>query len=687
VPPLHLRLQPSGGSDEVRRLLGRAQAERECRRASKKKHQSGGAIYRQRADTNMVAVKLHTVGTEAAPLATGDPCRCKSCNAIFNSFSKLSTVNGASTGAGASSVDAAAGDDQIDCGDQQVWTCEFCGTPNEVDLDQAEIPVASTVDYILAPPHPKASAASDSGATPACIFVVDVSGSMCVTTAVPGGGLSLKGAAERRKAAQDMAGEFGDGSYQFLRGESRNTTYVSRLQAVQAAVDSQLAELHPDTPVGIITFSDSVTVYGDCSKSTQPIVLRGDSLSDLASITRAGESASLTATIKDCRTEVTDTIWKLEEGGPTALGPALAAGIAMAKQVSGSKIVVCTDGLANVGLGSLESTVQADIDNTESFYSALGDSAKMSGVTVNVISIIGDEAKLEYLGMVGEATGGVIDRLDVTNLSSQFNAILAKPVQATNVTIQLHLHAALKFRDASDGSFPSDSSSAAAKSRTNVISKDVGNVNADSEEFFEFEVRDAAERSDLGLPAGSSNERLPFQLRITYTRLDGMQCVRVVTAVKEASKDKTKVESQVNFRVLAAGAAQQGARLASGGDYMHSRVSNHGYRNTMERCLAQHKSVSSPANLSAYQTWVRSVGEMDGSVQQMQQNESLAGIDEGEEVMAQSGVFAKSASRKKVSKAASARRKCARSDSQAVKLMSMKRCNTDMFSGGADEEE
>jgi len=664
-------------------LLGRAQAERECRRASKKKHQSGGAIYRQRADTNMVAVKLHTVGTEAAPLATGDPCRCKSCNAIFNSFSKLSTVNGASTGAGASSVDAAAGDDQIDCGDQQVWTCEFCGTPNEVDLDQAEIPVASTVDYILAPPHPKASAASDSGATPACIFVVDVSGSMCVTTAVPGGGLSLKGAAERRKAAQDMAGEFGDGSYQFLRGESRNTTYVSRLQAVQAAVDSQLAELHPDTPVGIITFSDSVTVYGDCSKSTQPIVLRGDSLSDLASITRAGESASLTATIKDCRTEVTDTIWKLEEGGPTALGPALAAGIAMAKQVSGSKIVVCTDGLANVGLGSLESTVQADIDNTESFYSALGDSAKLSGVTVNVISIIGDEAKLEYLGMVGEATGGVIDRLDVTNLSSQFNAILAKPVQATNVTIQLHLHAALKFRHAA-GEF---SHPAGAMPHMNVISKDVGNVTADSEEFFEFEVREAADRSDLGLLAGSSNERLPFQLRITYTRLDGMQCVRVVTAVKESSKDKTKVESQVNFSVLAAGAAQQGARLASGGDYMHSRVSNHGYRNTMERCLAQHKSVASPANLNAYQRWVRSVGEMDGNVQEMQQSESMAGIDEGEEGMARSGIFTKSASRGKVSKAASARRKCARSDSQAVKLMSMKRSHTNMFSGGADEEE
>merc|ERR1719158_255429 len=298
----------------------------------------------------------------------------------------------------------------------------------------------------------------------------------------------------------------------------------------------------------------------------------------------------------------------------------------------------CTDGLANVGLGSLESTVQAEIDATEAFYTSLGDTARADGVTVNVVSIIGDEAKLEYLGLVGEATGGAIDRLDVTNLSSQFNAILAKPVQATNVTIQLQLHAGLKFRDGSGGGRGGPemggaaSAAAAAPGANNVVNKDVGNVTADSEEFFEYEVRSAAERAALGLEAGAA---VPFQLRVSYTRLDGMQCVRVITAQKEASADKARVESEVNFNVLAAGAAQQGAKLAHSGDYMHSRVSNAGYRNTMERCLAQHKSVSSPANLAAYQTWVRSVGDMDGSVQRMQASEAMAGVgeeeDEGEE--------------------------------------------------------
>ncbi len=45
----------------------------------------------------------------------------------------------------------------------------------------------------------------------------------------------------------------------------------------------------------------------------------------------------------------------MEETGPTALGPALTASIAIASQGKpGSQVVLCTDGLANVGLGAFD---------------------------------------------------------------------------------------------------------------------------------------------------------------------------------------------------------------------------------------------------------------------------------------------------------------------------------------------
>ena len=46
---------------------------------------------------------------------------------------------------------------------------------------------------------------------------------------------------------------------------------------------------------------------------------------------------------------------KVKQSGKTALGPGLLAALGMAsKGKPGSMVVICTDGLANIGLGSLD---------------------------------------------------------------------------------------------------------------------------------------------------------------------------------------------------------------------------------------------------------------------------------------------------------------------------------------------
>jgi len=50
---------------------------------------------------------------------------------------------------------------------------------------------------------------------------------------------------------------------------------------------------------------------------------------------------------------------KLEEKGKTALGPGLLSSLGMAsKGKKGSTVVICTDGLANVGIGSMENDIE-----------------------------------------------------------------------------------------------------------------------------------------------------------------------------------------------------------------------------------------------------------------------------------------------------------------------------------------
>jgi len=64
----------------------------------------------------------------------------------------------------------------------------------------------------------------------------------------------------------------------------------------------------------------------------------------------------------------------IEETGPTALGPAVLTSSAMAAQGKpGSTVVICTDGLANVGLGAFdEAKTDKQLAEVEVFYERVG---------------------------------------------------------------------------------------------------------------------------------------------------------------------------------------------------------------------------------------------------------------------------------------------------------------------------
>jgi len=83
-----------------------------------------------------------------------------------------------------------------------------------------------------------------------------------------------------------------------------------------------------------------------------------------------GSTFSLDKTISETRDELGRTVRGLSDGGTTpflksllygvdtlslligatALGPALLVAVSMASQKAGSKVIICTDGLANVGM-------------------------------------------------------------------------------------------------------------------------------------------------------------------------------------------------------------------------------------------------------------------------------------------------------------------------------------------------
>ena len=73
----------------------------------------------------------------------------------------------------------------------------------------------------------------------------------------------------------------------------------------------------------------------------------------------------------------------LVEGGQTALGPALLLSTAIASQKAGSKVIICTDGKANVGLGNLGDDDEA-YEQAVTFYDEVGDYARDAGWVIGM---------------------------------------------------------------------------------------------------------------------------------------------------------------------------------------------------------------------------------------------------------------------------------------------------------------
>lgn len=202
------------------------------------------------ADTNVMSLQFGSLAGHAEQVFAGDPQQCGGCSAVFNKHSELRRPAPGRMP------------------DDSVWTCEFCGHANVLDLVDDELPTSEVMEYVLAPPPmPEpgegqgAEAAGDAGAGAAdssqVLFCIDISGSMCVTSEIEGD-VKLRGAAagfdpEADLAALGLGDDDEDLRYarEMIRRQAANkkkTTWVSRLQAVQAAVAQQLELLEKQKP-------------------------------------------------------------------------------------------------------------------------------------------------------------------------------------------------------------------------------------------------------------------------------------------------------------------------------------------------------------------------------------------------------------------------------------------------------
>ncbi|KAL8583824.1 hypothetical protein ACOMHN_040293 [Nucella lapillus] len=470
---------------------------------------------RRKTDGNVVLISLGQLA-EDPDLVTGDPVRCTQCDVVLSSTSTLTPQDGG----------------------KRMWKCEFCGQENrDLDVENEEIPHGERFDFMLEPAQAvEAEGTAKVGSSKEekkkkvkagyTIYCMDASSSMGVTCQIP-----------EFQAAWRV---------ERTRGESR-VGNVSRLDCIKEAVERQLEQMNadqPDKPVMLSSFGSEMDVKGGgkmARKGTShfgsldrasydDLIQKGKDLADKYTLKPLRDSfAALDVAVKGLRT-----------GGCTALGPALAICAGFVSEVPGSEIVLCTDGMPNVGIGSLESSL-AD----PAFYRQIGEYAKSNKTVINILAVEGEPVGLPQVQMAAETSGGTVNVLNPLEIVRQLRQIMQNCLVANCVTVTFCLHPDFVF---DEPGYPI----------TSRLSKELGNVLKEDDLTFRFKPKDADKVLTM--------EEVPFQVQITYTRPDGMKVLRILSKSNQATNKREDMEEGVNVSVLGAAAVKRTAALAKGHD-------------------------------------------------------------------------------------------------------------------------
>ncbi|XP_069481367.1 circularly permutated Ras protein 1-like [Ambystoma mexicanum] len=389
-----------------------------------------------------------------------------------------------------------------------MWICEFCDHPN--CMNPATVPSRPLNDAVYALEWQRDRVDVEDALI---VFCVDISGSMSVTSEV-------KGSKERSRSE-----------------------HVSRLQCVKNGIMKSLQFLRQQSPrarVGLVTFNDEVTVFGGGLSS--PLTLTDYELMDLDYLQERGRLYPTPQSIAETMSSLSRRVNEMIGCGATALGPAAVIAIEMAAKQVGSKVIVCTDGLANTGLGFLDSMEDELCESGSYFYTHLSETASTLGVVVSVLTFEGTDCRLAEVGKLADRTGGRVEIVNPGSLSHELQSILEDDVMATNMTLQFYVAKDMYFRY--------------EEQVGNKLVREIGNVTKDAEITFEFGIKEADPST-----IQQKRETFPFQLQADFTTRDQRRVRRIISHEKYITMNRAFVEDSINVMVLGVHAAQLSARL------------------------------------------------------------------------------------------------------------------------------
>ncbi|KAJ3423949.1 hypothetical protein M0812_29580 [Anaeramoeba flamelloides] len=248
---------------------------------------------------------------------------------------------------------------------------------------------------------------------------------------------------------------------------------LTRFDCVKIAIMSQLSEVvqnEPNTRVIIVTFSGSVQILYPSFIATVPI--KNTKEENLEYFYSIGKNQPKPEPICKSKNKYFEILQNCEVSGPTCLGPAIAISAGIAARQNSSRIILCTDGQANLGIGQLDTKDNTTLEQSDNFYHQLADQCAQDGSMIDIIKIIGSECELNSLGKLTEKTGGDVLILKPKDLAKRFKTVLKRQVIAKNVSLRIIANTAIFV------------SKQGKKLKSNILDLKVGNVKENSQISF-----------------------------------------------------------------------------------------------------------------------------------------------------------------------------------------------------------
>ena len=508
--------------------------------------------YSKETDINILGIEYNQILEKEFSL-NEKPIKCDKCNAILNMFSNINLIEN----------------------DKYKWECEFCKKINEIELNKDSIPLTKNIDYIIEQPKeietPKiGEKKSNLDDDTSLIFCFDISGSMSQSYNVSKEVYDkIKGNLNKKKFKYqklDSGSESENEDDMFNDYYYRNMNRVNRLETLQAAISSNIKKIAKDSPnikVGLVTFNSNVTIYGDCLSKKINI----NEKDDKEKIKKLGEEYSnlILNPISKTSNKILSVLNSIDENGCTALGPGIVLSLSLLKNAKkGSRIFLCTDGLANEGIGKIEEENEKEIEKTKEFYENIGNEALEKGISINLITFKDQHSGIEILMKMVEKSGGEIMRVTPEQIVEDFSDMLESNTIGMNAILEIKLHNLLMFRNENKEVLSNDDSN---------YKKLIGNIRSDMIDYFEFKFKKAKLISDMNININQI-KKIPIQCIIEYTDKNNGKYIKVFTDLKTVSSNKEEILKQADFDVVSGNAIQKSAKMAMEGRFKDAQINN-----------------------------------------------------------------------------------------------------------------